>query len=78
MTPELLLAAAAARGNAAAAEALSHLNKDQIEMIERSKNENREIFERMLQMNERMFNQATESMAKNNSPAAGNTTQIIK
>lgn len=78
MTPELLLAAAAARGNAAAAEALSRLNKDQLDAIERSKNENKEIFERMLQMNERMFNQATENMAKNSGNSGGTTTQIIK
>lgn len=76
MTPELLLAAAAARGNAAAAEALSRMNKDQLEAIERSKAENREVYEHILQMNERMFNQATESMTKNASGST--TTQIIK
>lgn len=78
MTPELLLAAAAARGNAAAAEALSRLNKDQLDAIERSKNENREIFEKMLQMNERMFNQAAESLAKSSEKNNSTTTQIIK
>ena len=78
MTPELLLAAAAARGNAAAAEALGRLNKDQLDAIERSKNENREIFEKMLQMNERMFNQAAESMAKSSEKNNSTTTQIIK
>ena len=77
MTPELLLAAAAARGNAASAEALSSMNKDQLEIIERSKNENKELYEKMLQMNERMFNQATEAMAKNTGNS-NNTTQIIK
>ncbi len=76
MTPELLLAAAAARGNPAAAEALSRMNKDQLAAIERSKTENREVYERMLSMNERMFSQATDSMAKN--AANSNTTQIIK
>ena len=78
MTPELLLAAAAARGNAAAAEALSRLNKEQLDAIERSKNENKEIFEKMLQMNERMFNQATENMAKSSGNSNNTTTQIIK
>lgn len=78
MTPELLLAAAAARGNAAAAEALSRLDKEQIAYIERAKNENREIFEKMLQMNERMFNQATESLAKKSGETNNTTTQIIK
>ena len=78
MTPELLLAAAAARGNAAAADALSRLNKDQLDAIERSKNENKEIFEKMLQMNERMFNQATDNMAKNSGTSNSTTTQIIK
>lgn len=76
MTPELLLAAAAARGNPAAAEALSHMNREQLAAIERSKAENREVYEHMLQMNERMFSQATDSMAKNS--ANTNTTQIIK
>ncbi len=78
MTPELLLAAAAARGNAAAAEALTRMNRSQIDAIERSKAENREIYERMLQMNEREFNQATDSMAKNASGTGNTTTQIIK
>lgn len=78
MTPELLLATAAARGNAAAAEALSRLNKDQLDAIEKSKEENKEIYERMLQMNERMFNQATENLAKSVGSSNSNTTQIIK
>lgn len=78
MTPELLLAAAAARGNAAAADALSKMNKDQIDVIERAKRDNKEIYEHMLMMNERMFNQATAKMAEDKAPAAGNTTQIIK
>ena len=77
MTPELLLAAAAARGNTAAAEALSRLNKDQLEAVERAKNENKELFDRMLQMNERMFNQAIKS-ASENTGNSGNTTQIFK
>ena len=77
MTPELLLAAAAARGNTAAAEALSRLNKDQLEAVERAKNENKELFDRMLQMNERMFNQAVKS-ASENTGNSGNTTQIFK
>ena len=77
MTPELLLAAAAARGNPAAAEALSRMNRDQLEAIERSKQENREIYERMLQMNERMFTSSLENISKN-SVQPGSTTQIIK
>lgn len=77
MTPELLLAAAAARGNPAAAEALSRMNRDQLEAIERSKQENKEIYERMLQMNEKMFASSLESLSKNSAPA-GPTTQIIK
>ena len=75
MTPELLIAAAAARGNPAAAEALSRMNRDQLEAIERSKQENREIYEKMLQMNEKMFTSSLESLSKN---SAGPTTQIIK
>lgn len=80
MTPELLLATAAARGNASAAEALSRLNKDQLDAVEKAKNENKEIYERMLQMNERLFNQATENLAKaaSNNGNGSNTTQIIK
>ena len=78
MTPELLLAAAAARGNAAAAAALSSLNKDQIQAIEKSKAENRELFDQMLQMSERMFNQATESMAKTSDKNNNPTIQVIK
>ncbi len=78
MTPELLLAAAAARGNVAAGEALSRMNKEQLAAIERSKAENKEVYERMLQMNERMFSQATDSMAKHASGNSAPTTQIIK
>ena len=79
MTPELLLATAAARGNASAAEALSRMNKDQLDAIEKSKEENKELYERMLQMNERLFNQATENLSKAVSNSGnGNTTQIIK
>ena len=77
MTPELLIAAAAARGNPAAAEALSRMNRDQLDAIERSKQENREIYERMLQMNEKMFTASLESISRN-SASAGPTTQIIK
>ena len=77
MTPELLLAAAAARGNPAAAEALSRMNRDQLEAIERSKQENKEVYERILQMNERMFSSALENVSKGNAQA-GPTTQIIK
>jgi len=75
MTPELLLAAAAARGNAAAAEALSKMNQEQLAAIEKSKQENRDVYERMLQMNERMFNQTAEHLNQN---PPTNTTQIIK
>ena len=74
MTPELLLAAAAARGNAAAAEALSKMNSEQLATIEKAKQENRDVYERMLQMNERMFNQTAAHLNQN----PPNTTQIIK
>ena len=77
MTPELLLAVAAARGNPAAAEALSRMNQDQLKDLERSKQENKEIYERMLQMNEKMFAESVESLSKN-SASVGPTTQIIK
>ena len=77
MTPELLLAAAAARGNPAAAEALSRMNREQLESIERSKQENREIYERLLQMNERMFTASLESISRNGAQP-GPITQIIK
>ena len=77
MSPELLLAAAAARGNPAAAEALSRMNRDQLDAIERSKQENKEIYERMLQMNEKMFTSSLESLSKS-SASSGPTTQIIK
>ena len=75
MTPELLLAAAAARGNAAATEALSKMNPEQLAAIEKSKQENRDVYERMLQMNERMFNRTAEHLIQN---PTTNTTQIIK
>ena len=52
-------------------------DRDQLDAIERSKQENREIYERMLQMNEKMFTSSLESLAKN-SASAGPTTQIIK
>lgn len=77
MTPELLLAAAAARGNGAAAEALNRMNKEEREAINRLKEENKEVYEHMLQMNERMFNQAMSNMAKS-IPPQNTTTQIIK
>lgn len=76
MTPELLLAAAAARGNAAAAEAIRRMNDDQIAAVERAKSENRDLYESMLQMSERMFAKATDNMAKNS--ANSDTTQISK
>ena len=75
MTPELLLAAAAARGVPEAAAALASMSREQQECVERAREENKEIYEKMLAMNERMFNQAAESMAKGN--AAPNTT-IVK
>ena len=78
MTPELLLAAAAARGNAAAAAALSSMNKDQLAIVERAKNENKEAYERMLQMSERMFNNAVENAAKGNNSGSAPVTQVIK
>ena len=65
MTPEFLLAAAAARGNAAAAEAMAKLSREKQEMIERSKAEHKELFDEMLKMNERMFNKTVENMARN-------------
>ena len=78
MTPELLLAAAAARGNAAAAAALSSLNQEQLQVIERAKAENKVLYDQMLQMSERMFNKAAESMAKSSEKGSNTTTQIIK
>jgi hypothetical protein len=78
MSPELVLAAAAARGNVGAADALSKLNKDQIAVIERAKEENKELYSEMLQMSERMFNQAAVSMAKGNAMPSTTTTQVIK
>jgi hypothetical protein len=69
MTPEFLLAAAAARGNTAAAEAMAKLSQEKQEMIERAKTEHKELFDEMLKMNERMFNKTVENMARN---AAGN------
>ena len=70
MTPELLLAAAAARGNSAAAEALSRMTEEQIAVIERAKRENRDIYENMLQMNERMFARALDDAAKDPAKSA--------
>ncbi len=75
MTPEAVLAVASANGNVAAAEALSSLNNAKIAATEQFNAENRAMYERMNQQLERMFNQATNNMAKN---TAGNTTQIIK
>lgn len=77
MTPELLLAAAAARGNPAAAEALNRMNCDQLEAIERSKQENKDVYERILHLNKEMFTEALESLAKSCAQPAP-TTQIIK
>ena len=76
MSPELLLAAAAARGNPAAAEALSRMNRDQLEALERSKQENKAIYEQMLQMSERMFSSSLDSLSKN-SDTSKPATQII-
>lgn len=80
MTPELLLAAAAARGNAAAAEALTHMDQSKLDALERFKNENKAIYEQMLQMSERMFNQALDKMAQTRDNSQNNnlTAQIIK
>ena len=78
MTPELLLAAAAARGNMAAIEAMSKLSQDKLDAIATSKKENKEIFESMLQMNERMFNQTVENMAKSSAETPTKISNIIK
>ena len=67
MTPELVLAAAAARGNTAAADAIAKLSQEKADAILKAKNENKEIFEEMLKMNERMFNQTVENIANRNS-----------
>ena len=67
MTPELLLAAAAARGNPAAADELSRLNREQIEAIERSKQENRVVYERMLRMSDKSFESSLESLSEGGS-----------
>ena len=53
------------------------MNREQLDALERSKQENREVYERMLQMNERMFRSSLESLSKNN-VQPGPTTQIIK
>jgi hypothetical protein len=80
MTPELLLAAAAARGNAAAAEALTHMDQSKLDALERFKNENKAVYEQMLQMSERMYNQALDKMAQSRDNSQNNnlTAQIIK
>lgn len=77
MTPELLLAAGAARGNPAAAEALSTMNREQRDAIERSMQDNKETYEKILSINKDMFTTAMECLAKN-SASSGPTTQIIK
>lgn len=77
MTPELLLAAAAARGVPEAAAALAAMNSDKQALIEKSKAENAEVYEKMLQMSQEMFNKAADAMAKGNA-AQPTTTQIIK
>jgi len=78
MTPELLLAAAAARGVPEAANALAAMTAEKLAIIEKSKVENKEVYETMLQMNERMFNKAADAMAKGNASQPSTTTQIIK
>ena len=78
MTPELLLAAAAARGVPEAAKALAEMSAEQKAVLEKSKEENKAVYEKMLEMSERMFNQATDSMAKQNAAQPTTTTQIIK
>ena len=75
MSPELLLAAAAARGVKEAADALSAMNSEQRAVIEKAREENRDIYEKMLTMNERMFNQAADSLAKGNAVPG---TTIVK
>ena len=78
MTPELLLAAAAARGNSSAAEAMAKLSQEKLDAVIRSKEENRELYEQMINMSERMFNKSVESMAKRFSEGGSNISTIIK
>ena len=78
LTPELLLAAAAARGNVAAAEAMAKFSQEKLASVEQSKAENKGVFEEMLKMNERMFSKTVESMAKNSTDNATSISNIIK
>ena len=75
--PMQLLAEAAADGNSDAAAALANLSSDKIAMLEEVRKTERELMEKNQAMMERMFNQATEALSKNNS-SNGSTTQIIK
>jgi len=76
MSPELLLAVAAASGVPEAAQALSNANAEVRAAVEKACKDNREIYEKVLAMNERMFNKAAESMEKGNASVPGTT--IVK
>ena len=78
MSPELLLAAAAARGVPEAAVALSGMSEQQKALLERAKAENREIYEKMLAMNQEMFNKTAETMGNGLAGHSASPINVIK
>ncbi|MCR4574832.1 MAG: hypothetical protein K5787_13830 [Lentisphaeria bacterium] len=76
-SPEaLILAALAKRGDPEASEVVARMDREHRAEMDKAVQENKQLFEDMLKMNERMFNQVVENFSR---PAPGNTTtQIIK
>ena len=77
MKPEVLLAAMAKRGNDEAQARIDHLDKEHREHLEKTVEDNKQMYQMVMDMNERMFNQMTEKMTRPNGGSVS-TTHVIK
>ncbi len=77
MKPDVLLAAQAKRGSEEAEEKIARMDREQKERMDKTLAENRDMYEAMLKMSERMFNQMTEKMTRPNGGSVS-TTHVIK
>lgn len=77
MKPEVILAAMAKRGNDEALAKIDRLDEEHRKHLEKTVEDNRQMYQTVMNMNERMFNQMTEKMTR---PSGGSvaTTNVIK
>ncbi len=77
MKPEVLLAAMAKRGNDEAQARIDRMDKEHKEHLEKTVEDNKQMYQAVMDMNERMFNQMTEKMSRPNGGSIS-TTHVIK